>query len=216
MTRLCRFQIFCRAGALCVVARALIRCNRPLNALRQLRKGRELVEESVQVQPVGRPHRLHEPLSQVLAAAWPPASLRLTVHLSPCNCNPQLLRPASLRPHVAPPLLQPPYAWPTSAPHPFDRREHPPPAAAAAHAVPHSELHAAADGDGACLQLHEHGRCFEAGAAKCNAHNLARHACPLLPTPTCAVRVQVPCCSRVRRVAACRAARRIGAFRRLR
>ncbi len=74
----------------------------------------------------------------------------------------QLQRPASLRPNAAPPCLTPPYAWPTSTRHPLDRE-----AAASSPDKPlpvsHSEMHAAAAGDGACFRLHRHGRCFESG-----------------------------------------------------
>jgi len=133
------------------------------------------------VQPVGRPHRLHQPLSQVtccmrLCASAPQPSDLPPSLLSPPPPPLQLQRPSSLRPDAPPPPL-PPYAWPTSTAHPLDKRSSsnppptppppPPPPAAAAAVVSksHSEMHMGAHDDDACYRLHRHGGCFESGKA---------------------------------------------------
>ena len=65
-------QVNCAAASARLAGlRCLTSANLNANHHMQLRKGRELVEESAQVQPVGRPHRLHEPLSQVNAVTLP-------------------------------------------------------------------------------------------------------------------------------------------------
>lgn len=176
--RLCRAQVLCSAGAECFCdscqhelaatldGRSTLNLTFP--AAKRARAGRRICGRAAggQAAPSARAAVAGCRLHAALVTAPP--------HLSPAPSHCQLLRPASLRPNAAAPHVRPPppYAWPTSTQHPLDRdgSTAPPPdvtrAAAAALHNPHSELHRAAADDGACFLLHEHGRCFESGAAK--------------------------------------------------
>ena len=124
------------------------------------------------------------PSARAALAGCPSLVCHTTSHLLPhtgscCGLPPcDLYRPNAVAHHVRP---LPPYAWPTSTQHPLDGggSSAPPPdvARAAGSATlhnAHSELHAAAADDGACFRLHEHGRCFESGAA--NHRHLRRRS----------------------------------------